>query len=74
MKTISYRLGRLEAAQDPEGDGTLTVRSVYELSDDQLKAVADGTLVVFVTDPLPTGYVEDDDSRPLDPWKRNAGD
>ena len=74
MRTILYRIGRLEAAQDHAGDGTLTVRSVYELSDDQLKAVAAGNLVVFVTDPLPTGYVEDDDSRPLDPWKRNAGD
>ena len=74
MRTISYRLGRLEAAQDLEGDGTLTVRSVYELSDLQLQAVADGILVVFVTDPLPTSYVEDDDSRPLDPWKRSAGD
>ena len=74
MRTISYRIGRLEAAQDQDGDGTLTVRSVYELSDDQLKAVADGTLVVFVTDPLPTGYVEDDDSRPLEPWTRNIGD
>ena len=57
--TTLFRLGQLEAAQPPDGD-VLYLQSVHELTDSQLDAVANGTLVVYVAAPIPQ-YIADED-------------
>ena len=58
--TTLFRLGQLEAAQNPDGDGVLYLQSVHELTDKQLDEVASGTLVVYVAGPIPQ-YIADED-------------
>ena len=58
--TTLFRLGQLEAAQPPDGDGVLFVESVHALTDEQLDAVASGNLVVYVAGPIPQ-YIADED-------------
>ena len=58
--TTLFRLGQLEAAQTPAGDGVLYVESVHELTDAQLDEVASGALVVYVAGPIPQ-YIADED-------------